>query len=245
MLKAVIFDLGGTLMRFGEPDIDFQELTLIGLKDTYRYLEESAQYHLPEAEIFTQLLDAKLEAAWEYSQRTKRSQCLTTILPELLSEWERPGADLYIEDILRVFHLAQQPYVKLYEDTVETLETFRGRGLKIGLISNTVWTPEMHDDDLERLGILDAFDHRLYSSAFEYAKPHPAIFWASLGALGVQPEEAFFVGDRVIDDIGGAQGVGMRGILKVPPMREEHHDAIVPDACITTLRELWPLVLED
>ncbi|MCX7750838.1 MAG: HAD-IIA family hydrolase [Candidatus Bipolaricaulota bacterium] len=40
-------------------------------------------------------------------------------------------------------------------------------------------------------------------------KPSPIAFRAALAALGVRPEEALMIGDRLETDIAGAQGVGM------------------------------------
>jgi len=58
----------------------------------------------------------------------------------------------------------------------------------------------------------------------------------------IAPEEALFVGDRLVDDIGGAQGAGLRAVHKASRDREERSDTVVPDATITTLTELWDIV---
>jgi putative hydrolase of the HAD superfamily len=44
-------------------------------------------------------------------------------------------------------------------------------------------------------------------------KPHPTIFQAALSALEVRPSAAVMVGDSLEEDVGGAQALGMRGIL--------------------------------
>jgi putative hydrolase of the HAD superfamily len=240
MTRAVIFDLGGTLMSFGDPALNFRELTWIGLRGLYDHLCESNHSTLPGWEPFKIHLDESLEAAWRASLSTHVSTHLEPILTSALARWSLILPDMSIA--LARFHVAMRPYIRLYDDTLDTLEEFRRRGLKIGLISNTIWPPELHDADLRRCGILEYFDHRLYSSVFPYVKPHPAIFQASLAALQVQPAEAAFVGDRIRDDVGGAQAVGMTGILKLVPERDESSETVVPDARIRTLRELWALV---
>ncbi|NLS76042.1 MAG: HAD-IA family hydrolase, partial [Chloroflexi bacterium] len=216
MLKAVIFDLGGTLMSFGDPEIDFRELTRRGLATLYAELARRDGRALPAQAEFTRALDDALEAAWERSQRTLRSERMDRVLAEAAPPWGLPTAPADLAAMAAAFHRGAQPYVRLYDDTAATLAWLRGRGLKIGLVSNTVWLPEMHDADLARLGIAGQFDHRLYSSAFPYVKPHPAIFEASLEALGVSAGEALFVGDRLVDDIGGALGAGLRAVHKLP-----------------------------
>lgn len=61
-----------------------------------------------------------------------------------------------------------------------------------------------------------------FVAALEYAagigaevvgKPAPAFFHAALSELGVRPDETVLVGDDLRDDIGGAQAVGVCGIL--------------------------------
>jgi FMN phosphatase YigB (HAD superfamily) len=58
-----------------------------------------------------------------------------------------------------------------------------------------------------------------------------------------------FVGDNLYVDVHGAQRLGMRGVHFEPPVRGtaiapavEHGLEIVPDARVTRLRDLLPLV---
>jgi len=46
-----------------------------------------------------------------------------------------------------------------------------------------------------------------------------------------------FVGDRLVDDIAGAQAVGMRAVL-TRQYRSEEPDSIAPDAVIEHITEL-------
>jgi putative hydrolase of the HAD superfamily len=74
----------------------------------------------------------------------------------------------------------------------------------------------------------------------ERTKPHPAAFRAVLQALDVDPANAVFVGDRLYDDIYGAQTVGMRGVWRRD--RDVPEYDVQPDAVIDRLPELIPLV---
>jgi HAD superfamily hydrolase (TIGR01458 family) len=44
-------------------------------------------------------------------------------------------------------------------------------------------------------------------------KPAPAYFEAALEDLGVEAARAAMIGDDVVNDVGGAQAVGVRGVL--------------------------------
>jgi FMN phosphatase YigB (HAD superfamily) len=116
----------------------------------------------------------------------------------------------------------------------------RERGIKTGLLSNTHWPREWHERWLERDGVLDLIDARVYTSDLDHTKPHPEAFRAVLGALAVAPESAVFVGDRPIDDISGAKALGMRAVLIPNSIVPDH--PIEPDACIQSLSQLLPFI---
>jgi HAD superfamily hydrolase (TIGR01509 family) len=44
-------------------------------------------------------------------------------------------------------------------------------------------------------------------------KPEQSFFQIALDDLGIAAEEAVMIGDDVRDDVGGAQGVGIKGCL--------------------------------
>ena len=96
----------------------------------------------------------------------------------------------------------------LYEDVLPVLDALRGYGLKIGLVSNgqrdLAEFVEHHSLQVDAL---------VGSKAHGRIKPHPSIFVAALGLLGVEPPEAAMVGDSYGDDIEGARALGIRAIL--------------------------------
>ena len=243
MLKAVIFDLGGTLMSFGDRDIGFPELERLGVREMYAHLSRWTGEGLPDRDTFCAIVESELDDAWRVSLSTLQSARIDLIMAALLAGWGLPTDDGTMVGLMEAYHRPMRPHIELYDDTKATLEAFREHGLRIGLVSNTLFVPAMHDCDLKRLGVFDFFDHIIYSSAFPHPKPHPAIFRHSLASLGAPASQAIFVGDRIVDDIGGAQAVGMRAVLKSSE-RDETHESIVPDAEIDTLRDLWNMVLD-
>jgi putative hydrolase of the HAD superfamily len=110
------------------------------------------------------------------------------------------------------------------------------------VISNTLQPSRCADEALERRGLLHLFETRIYSSEVRLAKPHVAIFRAALDAVGVAPDRAAHVGDRLMADVAGAQAVGMKAVLIEVPNRPELNLDIVPDARIRELPELLPLL---
>ena len=80
------------------------------------------------------------------------------------------------------------------------------------MLSNTIWTRDYHREVFERDGVLDLLDADVYSSEIPWVKPHPEVFRAACDAVGVEPEEGVYVGDRLFEDVHGPQQVGMRAI---------------------------------
>lgn len=96
-----------------------------------------------------------------------------------------------------------------------TLETLRSGGMKLGLISNGrtafQWTV------IHGLDIASYFDAVLISEEEGVRKPDPEIFHRGLKRLSVAPHEAVYVGDHPEADVRGAQGAGMRAVWKHCP----------------------------
>jgi putative hydrolase of the HAD superfamily len=131
--------------------------------------------------------------------------------------------------------------VTLIQDAVETLKYFKGEGYKLGLVSNTIFPDRFHLTELKRFKLFPYLDTIFFSSEVGYKKPHPQIFLQCLERLRIEPEESLFIGDKLIEDIGGAKNVGMKGILKYKEGRD-YSASIVPDGIVQILSELPPLV---
>ena len=122
-----------------------------------------------------------------------------------------------------------------------TLRALRERGLRIGLLSNTHWPRAFHERFLERDGLAELIDARLYTSEMPFQKPHTSAFEAALRALDVErPGRAVFVGDRPWDDVVGAGRAGMRTVLRRNPGVPAYD--VEPDAVIDELLELIAVV---
>ena len=58
-----------------------------------------------------------------------------------------------------------------------------------------------------------ALEHATGADAVVLGKPAPAFYEAALDAIGCGPDEVVMIGDDVVGDVGGAQRVGLRGVL--------------------------------
>ncbi len=98
----------------------------------------------------------------------------------------------------------------LFDDAEPALAQLKGRGLRLGLITNI-------DRDLsstyDELGLSSCLDFLVTSLAVGAAKPDPAIFRAALERAGVEAAEAIHVGDMYHSDVLGARNAGIRPLL--------------------------------
>ena len=79
------------------------------------------------------------------------------------------------------------------------------------------------------MGIAERIDFAVFSSEIGKRKPHPEIFERALEALGVSPEEAMFVGDRLYEDVRGAGELGITTVQALWFRADEHPDGGEPD----------------
>jgi putative hydrolase of the HAD superfamily len=159
--------------------------------------------------------------------------------------------DATIEELEHAYSIAAVELPPaLVDGAREVLEELHGRGLRLGLISNTGRTPgSALRRILEDHGVAVLFTAMVFSNEHGACKPEPSIFEELRRGLDAASGEIVFVGDNLYVDVHGAQRAGMQGVHFVPAMRGaavappvEHGLEITPHATITELRALIPLV---
>jgi putative hydrolase of the HAD superfamily len=241
-LRAVIFDWGGTLTPWHEVDLPQQwrvfarEVHGLPVEDRHMPPEE-----LAEADSLAVRIHAAEEHAWQRGRRTHESASIAAIL-------EEAGVDAAHDR----HHLALAAYQRFWEPHTHTdpqvrplWQGLRDRGLRVGVLSNTIWTRAYHREVFQRDGVLDLIDGDVYSSELHCVKPHPDAFRAACDAVGVGPEEAVYVGDRLFEDVHGPQQVGMRAIWiphsDIPLSQQVSVDA-TPDATAHELLDILAIM---
>ena len=115
-------------------------------------------------------------------------------------------------------------------------------GLRIGVLSNTIWPRSWHVGFFERDGVYDLVDGDVYTSEIPWTKPSPLAFAAAMEAVGVSdPAACVYVGDRLFDDVWGAHNAGLRAIhvpLSNIPVEQVGHTEGEPDARVASMAEV-------
>lgn len=94
--------------------------------------------------------------------------------------------------------------------TPTALGALRWRGVRIGLCSNAPYLAAAMEEQLVHLDLRPLLDSVTFSGSAGWRKPSPRIFRRALAALGASAATTLMVGDRSVEDVDGAHGVGMR-----------------------------------
>jgi len=233
-IKAVVFDWGGTLTPW-------YPVELLDMWRTYAHV-----YDHEHAEELAVALRTSEQQRWGHQLNTM-GEVGTGTLDEIFQENGVDTSSPLHQEALSHYLAAWDSHTYTDADAAPLLEALRGQGIRTAVLSNTMWPRWFHEQVLERDGVLHLFDYLLFTSDVATGKPHRSVFTDVLYNLDVQPEEAAFVGDRMFDDIHGAQSIGMKGIWiphSVLPANETPDLGVVPDATAHRLGDVLQIVNE-
>jgi len=232
-LKAIFFDLDGTLIDDGDAIGQALALACKVVQDRWPELETNAL-----AAAYRQVS----EMVWgDYDRHLRQlvhpEAMLAAVWRAALAQWrvedlnvERQAADIYWSYRLRNC----RPYV----DVLPLLEELAAQ-FPLCLLTNGA--PAMQRAKVDASGLSSLFQHVFVGGDFIRGKPDQEIFRTALAAVDCQPAQVVHIGDSLIHDIAGARGVGVSSVwlnrkgLSSPAAAEASHS---PDFVITTLAGL-------
>jgi 2-haloalkanoic acid dehalogenase type II len=204
MLKAIFFDLDGTLADDGDSISEaldqacavirrrWPELAATELAVAYRQVSDSAWGDYDRHLRHLSSPEAMLAAVWNQ-----------TLAPRGLHDpaVEQEAAETYWHHRLRT--------CQAYADAVPVLQHLAAR-FHLSVLTNGA--PAMQRAKLAATGLSPFFQQVFVGGEFAHGKPDQAIFRAALQAAGCRPDQAMHVGDSLAHDIAGAQGVGIHSV---------------------------------
>ncbi len=126
--------------------------------------------------------------------------------------------DEFFDEVFYAF--ARPDHWTLYPETLDVLTKLRASGLELGVVSN--FDTRLYGI-LRGLGLADLLATVTIPSRARAAKPAVRIFRFALEQHALDPDEAAHVGDSVEEDLEGACGAGLTGILLD---REKRHAGV-------------------
>jgi len=239
LVRAVIFDLGGTLLEWPDWDTDIERRW--GL--SYDYLISTLpREDWPDREAYIHAMRAAEMDHWKLVDTIQASSTPTALLN---AGFQRLGWNACSEELMVAldgYARAVDGWATVFPDARPTLVELRQYGYRIGLLSNTWWAAEWHNAEIATHGLDSLFDQIAYTSDLPYSKPHPSTFLTMAARLEVEPTDCVMVGDRMVDDIFGALRVGMRAVWKKTDYPWPKPAHITPTATIKNLVDLLPLL---
>jgi HAD superfamily hydrolase (TIGR01509 family) len=239
MVRSVIFDLGGTLVDFHSGAADWRGMEARGIAAFRRFLAGRGCAP-PESEFNASVWDA-LDVGWQAALAGQANMRLLDMVAATAAHFGMVLDDQAQMQATRVYAAAVAQGSVPCHGVHETLSTLKERGLRLGLLSNTMWPGHLHRQDLERFGLAEFLDVMVFSSDVGLWKPNAAAFRYVMDRLGVSPAESVFVGDLPEIDVAGSQRAGLRAIWIATDGIEQGN--VRPDAMIHRLTEL-PGVLD-
>lgn len=227
-VRAVVFDWGGTLTRWHDVDFHAESLAL-----AQAVVDADHQVHVSQAR-----LHEANQAIWGRSRDHQQSATVADLFAEA-------GLD-HDPELLTSYYEFWEPHTRTDPEVGPLWEALRADGIRVGVLSNTIWPRDWHEGFFRRDGVLDLIDGDVYTSEIPWTKPSPHAFRAALDAVGVDdPAACVYVGDRLFDDVYGAHGAGLRAI-HVPhsriPVEQVGHTEGEPDAVVHRLSEIADVV---
>lgn len=207
-MKAVIFDLDGTLLNRDESVKRF-------IEDQYRRLRKYLG-HIPKEKYTARFIELDNRG---YVWKDK-------VYQQLVNEFHI--STLTAEDLLQDYINEFNKHCVPFPNLLSTLEHLKNSNLSLGIITNGFGQFQM--DNIKALRIDSYFDAILVSEWEGIKKPDPQIFHRALERLQVKPFESIYVGDHPTNDVKAARDAGMKAIWKKDDQwKEADADYIIED----------------
>ena len=160
---------------------------------------------------------------------------------------DKLGVEYNLAQIADIQDLFWEKFIdglEVYDHVFEVLEALRNAGVKIAIVSDG--DLDLRIKKARKVGLLDYVDDLVASEEVVFEKPFGAIFNLALNRLDKNPEEVVMLGNNYINDIHGAQQVGITSGLFKPKRdaaiyHEDQKDLIKPDFIIKDFRELFKI----
>lgn len=212
-LKAIIFDLDGTLV------------------DSARDLQDATNTLLAEEGLRPISLDEVKSMIGDGAAKLVERAVAATggdgaRLPELVPRF------------LKIYEGNASRHTQAYPGVPDTLKGLRGLGLTLAVVTNKPYAATM--EILEALGLCGYFSAVVGGDTLPERKPHPAPLLLALEQLGVEPAAALMVGDNY-HDVQAARTAGIRAFAVTYGYSHKPHAELGADRLIDAMPELLPV----
>jgi HAD superfamily hydrolase (TIGR01549 family) len=233
-IKAILFDMGGTLRRSVQRTEEQHHQALQRLMDLIRAKGSVAD--------FAHLLAERAISYKQWAEQTRIELSESDLWTKrMLPEFPSEQVSRIAVQLNQLYRESTGVRTILPESREVILELFR-RGYRLGLVSNTTSSVEI-PALLKELEITGCFETVILSTVVGKRKPDPAILLEATQRMGIDAEHCAFIGDRVERDVAAAREAGFSKAIilrdpNAPDMAGANGSNLAPDHMIDNLREL-------
>jgi putative hydrolase of the HAD superfamily len=209
--RAVIFDLGGTLVHWSDWDTGADAKWAA----SYDHLvTQFADRRWPARDAYVGAMREAERDHWRRVDTEHWSGPPTGLVREAFDRLGVPVSGAELLGAMDGYAKAIAGWSTVDPDAPSTLQLLRERGYRLGLLSNTWWAADWHNADLAMHGLAGLLDAIVYTSDLPHSKPHRSVFAEVARRLDAKPDECVMIGDRMVDDVSGALEAGMRAVWR-------------------------------
>jgi 2-haloalkanoic acid dehalogenase type II len=195
--EAVLFDLGGTIIKAAEPS------------EVQRRILQKLNINVSADDVAR--AEMAMQATFDYKEMIALgSEYWLKYDMRLL---EKLGIEKDKENLARKMDTLWWEHADLqaYPDAIETLTLLGQRKIKTGLITNAM--SKDYKQILNKLNLTKYFHTIVGIDDSKAAKPDSKIFLYAVNKLHVKPDKAIYIGDLIEIDYEGAQNAGLKPLL--------------------------------
>lgn len=193
----------------------------------FDYLSRHTSMERARADLAFDMADAAFRKVWHDQFVTwtvrERMQVLLDGLGQTLPDNELDELVTRLENMELEYRPDPAP------GAAEALKALHGR-YPLAVVSDAIFSPGANLRVLLKdAGMLDCFDHFVFSDELGHSKPHPSVFESVAEAFSIDIADIVHVGDRPHNDIGGPHAIGARGLL-LRVVKQRDLEGHTPDA---------------
>ena len=148
--KAVIFDLGSTLIDF--PVNNWEDVSReCSLKGRQFLLNSGIE--VPHEKDFVVRFERVRAVFREKASKTFREWTVVDAAEDLFRDLGIESDNGLADKFFDAFYAELEKHLSLYDDTIDVLTKIRSRYDRVGLISNTIFPERVHHHEFKRFGL--------------------------------------------------------------------------------------------
>jgi len=195
---GVIFDLGSTVLH--------QELIsfVAGNRRLLEFAESTPDLTAEEIQFVADEIDEEIRQIRDESMIEFGYQSFQRLLYEHLDI----SFSISFQEMEREFWDAAIKYSPS-EGISDVLDLLEKHQIKTGILSNSAFTGAVLEEELAKHSLAHRFSFLISSIDYGFRKPHNRIFQIAVRKMNLEPQDIWFVGDKLEYDIRGAIDAGL------------------------------------